>query len=164
MKITNLKETREHLADILMRFDKELAPWYTDVYLYINPDNTARVCAFVSYNGIIFLNDNHIVIYTDAPHCEDRMDIWGHEIAPFAKILNIPCDELEDMVRKYCGRAEVTYNDFRCYVKEENKGLYEKIINEYNIMIKENRNHYEQYAEEILSKFIDDDGTVTYIR
>ena len=75
--LTNADDIRNELISYLKYFDKECNQYQTDLYLYVNSeDNTGSLYEFTNVGGNSWLNDDHYVLYKDAPHYQTWEVYW----------------------------------------------------------------------------------------
>lgn len=67
LKLKNHEAVLEALAEQLKEFERELNPYQTDVYLYIE-DGEGTIDTFTNVGGNSWLDDDHFTIYTDKQH------------------------------------------------------------------------------------------------
>ena len=156
MEIANRDEILDELIELLMKFDIERNHYQTDVYLYLDENNNARLETFVNVGGNSWLDDDHYTIYTDKEHYDDDIRSYVCNTDDFAYFLDIPYEDFEKEVKAYSDIEEdddILYEDAYDYVcsKEE---YYKKIDDIYiNKIINEHNDEYYEKAEEILTDF-----------
>lgn len=160
MKIANREEIVEKLTEMLMQFDKDARMYQTDVYLYYDSENqTAELDTFVNVGGNSWLNDDHYTIYTDKEHYDGDMWSWYQSVEELAEYAEIPLDELREKVIKRLELDEDEAEDFELdYYEareffEANDEYMEKLQATYEECIDDMRSDYADRAEEILSRF-----------
>lgn len=160
MKITNREEIVEKLTEMLMQFDKDARMYQTDVYLYYDSENqTAELDTFVNVGGNSWLNDDHYTIYTDKEHYDGDMWSWYQSVEELAEYAEIPLDELKGKVIERLELDEDEAEDFELdyYEAREffkaNDEYMEKLQAAYEECIDDMRSDYADRAEEILSRF-----------
>lgn len=160
MTITNREEIVEQLTEMLMQFDKDARMYQTDVYLYYDLENqTAELNTFVNVGGNSWLNDDYYTIYTDKEHYDGDMWSWYQSVEELAEYAEIPLDELREKVIERLELDEDEAEDFELdyYEAREffkaNDEYMEKLQAAYEECIDDMRSDYADKAEEILSRF-----------
>lgn len=160
MTIINREEIVEQLTEMLMQFDKDARMYQTDVYLYYDSENqAAKLDTFVNVGGNSWLNDNHYTIYTDKEHYDGDMWSWYQSVEELAENAEIPLDELREKVIERLELDDDEAEDFELgyYEAREffkaNDEYMEKLQAAYEECIDDMRSDYADKAEEILSRF-----------
>lgn len=169
MIIKNRIEVVQQLAEILRKFDIELNPYDTDVYLYYNSESqTATVDTFVNVSGREWLDDGHYtIIYTDRQHHDKAIDSFD-TVEEIAEAIGKTKEEIFEGTKKYLDLSDEEYEDWldsstfniwsdvadfvTCYYSEEIQEAYEKLLKE-----TVDKNYYKEKAEEIISSFEEDE-------
>lgn len=162
MIIKNRVEIVRQLAELLRKFDVELNPYDTDVYLYYNSESqTAELDTFTNPGGNSWLDDDHYTIYTDRQHPDKAIDTF-QSVEEIAEAIGKTKEEILEGTKKYLDLDDEEYEDWlnsstfniwsdvadfvNCYYSEEIKEAYERCLNDLNI-------EYEATADEIISGF-----------
>lgn len=74
LELKNRDAVVDAIAETMRNLDKESANYETEVYLYIDDNGNGTVDTFVNPGGNSWLDDDHIVVYSDSPHCDDFFD------------------------------------------------------------------------------------------
>lgn len=159
MNIKNHEQIIEQLTEMLMKFDKDMNRYQTDVYLYYNKENqTAELGTFVNVGGNSWLDDDHYTIYSDKEHYETVWD-WFNDSTEIADVLEYPTyTEFDYDVRQALEMEEdedIAWEDYIIYVKS-NDEYVEKIFAAYKECIDDMRSKYMEKAEEIMKQFKDE--------
>lgn len=154
--IANRDEILEKLTELLKQFDIDRNQYQTDVYLYLDEGNNARLDTFVNVGGNSWLDDDHYTIYTDKEHYDDDISSYVYETSDFADLLGISFDDFEKEVKSYHELEDdevISYDDAYTYIcsNEDYRNKIEhlrieEIKNDYNA-------EYQEKAEEILTVF-----------
>lgn len=162
MIIKNRVEIVRQLAELLRKFDVELNPYDTDVYLYYNSESqTAELDTFTNPGGNSWLDDDHYTIYTDRQHPDKAIDTF-QSVEEIAEAIGKTKEEILEGTKKYLDLDDEEYEDWlnsstfniwsdvadfvNCYYSEEIQEAYERCLNDLNI-------EYEATADEIISGF-----------
>lgn len=159
MTIKNREEIIEQLTDMLIQFDKNLANFQTDVYLYYNKEErTATLDTFVNVGGNSWLDDDHYTIYCDKEHYEDVFE-WFNNVQELAECLEISVKQLCSEVIAYyefggeeAAEYELTFDDACQYLKKK-ENYMEKLTATYCDGLDEIRSDYVTKAELIIERF-----------
>ena len=169
MIIKNRIEVVQQLAELLRKFDIELNPYDTDVYLYYNSESqTATLDTFVNVSGREWLDDGHYtIIYTDKQHPNKAIDSFD-TVEEIASVLEKTTEEIFEGTKKYLDLSDEEYEDWldsstfniwfdvadfaTCYYSAEIQEAYEKLLKE-----TVDKNYYKEKAEEIISSFEEDE-------
>lgn len=161
MIIKNRIEIVNQLAELLRKFDIELNPYDTDVYLYYDSEtHTATLDTFVNVSGREWLDDNHYTIYTDRRHPDKAIDSFD-TVEEIAEAIGKTKEELFEGTKKYLDLSDEEYEDWlnssvyniwldvadfvNCYYSVEIQEAYEKLLPDLT--------EYEATADEIISGF-----------
>ena len=153
--LDNADDLRDEFIDILKQFDKEMNPYQTDVYLYIDEDtNTGEFSLYTNVGGNSWLDDDHIVVYSDKPSYTDIFDYFN-ELDYTADTLGLTVDELREeayqtMDQDWYDFDDVGYHEVIDYIKTRDD--YMDILNaEYDRAIDDEFNDvYAERADSIL--------------
>ena len=161
--IKNYDEVKKELAEMLETFQRECKTYQTDVYIYY--DKTTRKATldtFANVGGRSWLDDDHIVLYTDNQHDErEREDVF-RDIDELADAIGMTAEDLEAAVRTDADLDdddEVDWLDAVDYIKSK-EDLWDRLVESALDFAKENGFNPEEEAERILYDFIheeDDD-------
>lgn len=159
MTIKNREEIIEQLTDMLIQFDKDLASYQTDVYLYYNKEEqTATLDTFVNVGGNSWLDDDHHTIYCDQEHHEDVFD-WYNNVQELAENSEISVEQLRSEVIAYyeldeeaAAEYNLTFDDAQEYLKKKDNYM-EKLTAAYRDGLDEMRSDYTTKAELIIERF-----------
>ena len=168
MIIKNRIEVVQQLAELLRKFDIELNPYDTDVYLYYNSESqTATLDTFTNVSGREWLDDAHYTIYTDRRHHDKAIDSFD-TVEEIAEAIGKTKEEIFEGTKKYLDLSDEEYEDWldsstfniwsdvadfvTCYYSAEIQEAYEKLLKE-----AVDKNYYKEKAEEIISSFEEDE-------
>lgn len=159
MTIKNREEIIEQLTDMLIQFDKDLASYQTDVYLYYNKEEqTATLDTFVNVGGNSWLDDDHYTIYCDREHYEDIFD-WYNNVQELAEYSGISVEQLRSEVIAYyeldeeaAAEYDLAFDDAQKYLKKKDNYM-EKLTAAYRDGLDEMRSDYTTKAELIIERF-----------
>lgn len=130
----------DDLAELLWEFAKNMRPYQTDVYLYLDEEGKPYLDTFVNVGGNSWLNDDHLVIYRDEEHHDSIFEPWDN-IGDLADAVKMTKEELVAKVRadrEICEDEDVEFWDCTQYIKDhdnlmdELQASYEEILNEYS--------------------------------
>ena len=111
MIIKNRIEVVQQLAEILRKFDIELNPYDTDVYLYYDSEaQTATLDTFVNVSGREWLDDDHYTIYTDRQHHDKAIDSFD-TVEEIVSALEKTKEEIFEGTKKYLDLSDEEYED-----------------------------------------------------
>lgn len=161
MIIKNRVEIVKQLAELLRKFDIELNPYNTDVYLYYDSEkHTADLDTFVNVSGKEWLDDDHYTIYTDRQHPDKAIDSFD-TVEEIAEAIGKTKEEIFEGTKKYLDLNDEEYEDWlnsstlniwldvadfvNCYYSVEIQEAYEKLLPDLT--------EYEATADEIISGF-----------
>ena len=150
----NRAEIVAKLAEMLKKFDLELNPYDTDVYLYYDEaEKTAELDTFVNVGGNSWLNDDHYTIYTDCEHHETDFDFFDN-LDDLADAVGIRKEELIKKAAKYADIdvEDVAYYEVARFIESDDK-LMEKLHETYKTYLDEMENDYVERADYIISEW-----------
>ena len=154
MTIKNREQVITKFAEMLMQFDKDCNSYQTDVYFYYdNRTQTGSLATFANVGGNSWLDDDHIIIYTDREHYDDGAYSWVQNEYEMADIIGIDIEQLIQEAKKACGYEEdeeIPYNEIERYVQsveEYGDALWEA----YYKSLEDYASVYEEKAEERIS-------------
>lgn len=155
--LKNADALRDEFVDMLMNFDKRPNEYQTDVYLYVNEDDTGELYEFINVGGNSWLDDDHYTLYSDKQHYEDVLD-WYQDEYEIADALGKTEDELKeealvalDLQDDY-SIDEIGYTDVMKYV-ETNEEYMDILYDAYDDVIDGMRSEYEDKADDIIDYF-----------
>ena len=160
-EIKNREELIEKLTDMLIEFDKEENSYQTDVYMYYDKTaGTAYLDTFVNVGGNSWLNDDHILIYSDKQHSDSGIQEYYQDTEYIADALEISPEQLYKETAEYeqFSKEDIEegvepdwYEVWRYVCNEKKHGYKDKLYEQYNAFLEENRSEYAQTASEIIS-------------
>ncbi|WP_288533246.1 hypothetical protein [uncultured Ruminococcus sp.] len=153
-ELKNRAEIVAKLAEMLKKFDLELNPYDTDVYLYYDEaEKTAELDTFVNVGGNSWLNDDHYTIYTDCEHHETDFDFFDN-LDDLADAVGIRKEELIKKAAKYADIdvEDVAYYEVARFIESDDK-LMEKLHETYKTYLDEMENDYVERADYIISEW-----------
>lgn len=153
-ELKNRAEIVAKLAEMLKKFDLELNPYDTDVYLYYDEaEKTAELDTFVNVGGNSWLNDDHYTIYTDCEHHETDFDFFDN-LDDLADAVGIRKEELIKKAAKYADIdvEDVAYYEVARFIESDDK-LMEKLHETYKTYLDEMENDYFERADYIISEW-----------
>lgn len=153
-ELKNRAEIVAKLAEMLKKFDLELNPYDTDVYLYYDEaEKTAELDTFVNVGGNSWLNDDHYTIYTDCEHHETDFDFFDN-LDDLADAVGIRKEELIKKAAKYADIdvEDVAYYEVARFIESDDK-LMEKLHETYKTYLDEMENDYFERADHIISEW-----------
>lgn len=142
------------LAEMLKKFDLELNPYDTDVYLYYDEaEKMAELDTFVNVGGNSWLNDDHYTIYTDCEHHETDFDFFDN-LDDLADAVGIRKEELIKKAAKYADIdvEDVAYYEVARFIESDDK-LMGKLHETYKTYLDELENNYDERADYIISEW-----------
>ena len=153
-ELKNRAEIVAKLAEMLKKFDLELNPYDTDVYLYYDEaEKTAELDTFVNVGGNSWLNDDHYTIYTDCEHHETDFDFFDN-LDDLADAVGIRKEELIKKAAKYADIdvEDVAYYEVARFIESDDK-LMGKLHETYKTCLDEMENDYVERADHIISEW-----------
>lgn len=156
VKIANRDEILEKLTELLKQFDIDRNQYQTDVYLYLDEGNNARLDTFVNVGGNSWLDDDHYTIYTDKEHYDDDISLFISSPEGFAEVLEISFDDFEKEVKAYHGlEPDEDISDIDAYEYICSNEKYHSKIEDYrtDAIMNDCNGEYHNAAEEILTAF-----------
>lgn len=154
--LKNKKALVEELAEILMRFDKELNNEYkTNVNLHYNEEKQTaelRLSQHIGSSDDCYYDDV-FTIYTDEQHYDDIYDHIDFIEDAVSEALDMDIVDIKKAVSEYleCDIDDVDRDEIETWVKQFHSEQMHKYYNE--CFIDEERPEYLEIAYEIISGF-----------
>ena len=157
--INNREEIISTLTDILVQFDKDEKPYYTDVYLYYDEETqTARLTTFENVGGRSWLDDDHFTIYSDKPHDSD-IEYYYQDDDYIARVIGIPYVQMLTETRNYHNYDDDDTSDpewWEIWQYVTSRDDYsDALYEDYYSYIDDMYSDYKKQATEIIGKFED---------
>lgn len=132
MELKNHWEIINELEDKIIQLEIEKRAYQTDIYLYVDEDGNGRLVEFENVGGNGYLDDDHIVVYTDLEHHED---VWDYldDTDEIAFALDMSVEELDRQASEWGG---IGYYGIRGYVASHPE-LMQKCTDAMNDLIRE---------------------------
>lgn len=150
----------DDLAELLWGFAKNMRPYQTDVYFYLDEDGRPYLDTFVNVGGNSWLNDDHICIYVDQQHNETVFDAFN-DISELADIFGLTKEELVKAVMDYHEMDEdedVDFWDCEQYIKND-PDLMDAVQDAFESILDDYRSDFREQAQDIVDRFYNNTKT-----